>query len=562
MRRRKALVAPGFSLARDLRVCQYGYRISNVDTGPMSTPKEGVVFREIRDSPCEQKPIAISLGPHVEGCAQPHADLSDTDTMIAGVLKRIAMKHPEPNESLRKKFKIFVGEFCKKNLTPLPADTDTSFETWIEKCPYPRWRKDQLKQKYENITNRNDTKHQRVKCFLKDERYPSYKKPRGIYSTTDEYKCMIGPFFRVIEEKIYELPQFIKHIPVRDRPQYIFDYLKGEGAVYATDYTAYESQFTQTMMDDCEMILYNYMTKYLPEHKEFVRGLNVLRNDRFCQFKFFDAKIPCARMSGEMNTSLGNGFSNLMFASFIAAERGDPDLKIVIEGDDGLMRTTAKLGANDFAELGLTIKIECHDSMETASFCGIIFDSEDKLTLTNPLEVLVDFGWGPSRYANAKKRKLDVLLRSKSLSLAHQYPGCPIISELAQYGLRVTRHVRRDEMKKHVYQSPMNQWEREQLIEAYKDEHNIVVRPPGSRSRTLISKLYGIEVSVQLKIENYLKNKTDSTPIILPYLQGLCPVEWSNYFDLFTRTVHPDDQNTQYFPRDGVDHRKMMLSST
>lgn len=554
-----SLAPPAFSLARDYITCQYGYTIDGVKLPTVDPPKEGTTIENIRDSPIERKPVAISTGPHLVDIAQPHVALNDTDTMIAGVLKRAASKHPVPKGFKMRKFRRFVERWLKKNLTPLAADTDVSFETWIEKCPYERWRKEELKAKYEKITNIFDPKHGRVKCFVKDERYPAYKHARGIYSRTDEFKCLVGPYFRAIEEKVYELPQFIKHVPVHKRPQYISDFLKGEGVVYATDYSAFESQFRKEIMTVCEIALYKYMTQYLPDHGKFWKLLEVLMGEQHCVFKFFDAWLDTCRMSGEMCTSLGNGFSNLMFATFLAFEKGDSDLKIVVEGDDGLMKTIVQLTAEDFAELGLTIKIEKHDRIETASFCGIVFDSEDKLTLTNPLEVLADFGWAPSRYVNSKQYKLLVLLRAKSLSLAHQYPGCPIISELAQYGLRMTRHIRRDAMEKHVTQGPMNLWEREQLIAAWRDERNITVVPPGWRSRTLVAELYGIDLSTQLRIEEYLRKKEDLLPMNLPELLSIVPDDWVSYSSIFTRTVHREDMSLQFFPKDGADHRKRLI---
>lgn len=530
--------------------------------------KKGIKIKRVRPEREYRRATARSLGPHAN-ISQPHVDMDDILTSISGLFHRAGSKHPEPNRRIRRKFRKFVRNWLKKNLTPLPADCDVSFKTWLDKCPYPAWRKEELWAKYGAVTNEDDKRWKIIKAFIKDERYPAYKHARCIFSRTDEFKCFVGPYFRAIEEEVYKLPQFIKHVPVKARPEYIKEYLKGEGLVYATDYSAFESQFTRDLMTDCEMQLYVYMTQYLPGFNQFMKHFDTIRaSAQHIVFKYFDAELPTCRMSGEMCTSLGNGFSNLMFASFLASERGDTDLKIVVEGDDGLMKTNAVLTAEDFAELGLTIKIEKHDRMETASFCGIIFDSEELQTLTNPLEVLADFGWAPARYVHSNKHKLALLLRAKSLSLAHSYPGCPIISSLAEYGLRVTRHVRDDALRRHIREAGgYNQWEREQMLSSlveietpqYRDERKVVLVPPGWRSRLLIDELYHIEPEIQLYIEEYFKNKNDMSEINIPILYDLVPNSWIHYHENFTRKVHIEDVNTQYFDGDGQDHRDRLL---
>jgi len=258
-----------------------------------------------------------------------------------------------------------------------------------------------------------------------------------------------------------------------------------------------------------------------------------------------------------MNTSLGNGFSNLMFAEFVAWLHGCK-IVIAIEGDDGLARVSGKiLTSGDFAQLGLTIKLEIHDRLETASFCGIIFDEEEEINIRDPRTVLCTFGWGSKKYIRSKQTKLKALLRCKALSTAYEYPGCPIISALADYGLRMTRGVRYDAMKKVAYS--MNMYQRDVLFEAIKDEHNIPRKSPGPRSRDLVSRLYGIDIKTQISIEEYLDTKNDLGPLMHSSFVQIMPDVWNRFDSIYTRTVYETELDKQHFATDGKDHCAVLL---
>jgi hypothetical protein len=522
----------------------YGYRYGEVQAllAPKK-PKDGTFISRLSPSPAHRRPVAVSLGPSVTIAAQPHPDQSDTTTIVAGVLKRAASKHPQPSLPILKRLEVFVQKFLEENLTPLAPDCDTSIERWLEHTNYPLWRKQELLEKYSKIEDPFNKKYTRAKCFVKDETYPEYKHARGIYSRSDEFKCLVGPYFKLIEEEVYKLPQFVKHIPVSERPRYILDMLNGEGSPQSTDYTAFESQFTTMIMEIVEIQMYKYMTKYLPGKNDFWRHLEVIKGKQLCSFKFVDIALETCRLSGEMCTSLGNGFSNLMFALFVAQEKGCSNVRIVVEGDDGLMKYCGpSLKAEDFGRLGLTIKMETHNRIETASFCGIIFDTEELINIDDPRDNLATFGWGNAKYVASRKSKLCALLRCKALSLAHQYPGCPIISELAHYGLRVTRGYRIGKVLDH-----MNNYMREQVLNAIRDERKIQKMEPGPRSRALVEQMYGITIEVQLKIEEYLRGKQDLGPLNCEWITSIMPEVWRDYSMEYVRFVDKEHLSTSSF---------------
>ncbi len=365
---------------------------------------------------------------------------------------------------------------------------------------------------------------------MKDETYPTYKHARGINSRSDEFKCAVGPIFRLIEKAVFKHEAFIKKIPVKDRPQYIIDMIQRQGAVYvATDYTAFESLFVAELMESCEFELYDYMTSKLPQHDWFMQLCHkVLAGENICEFKDFVISLEAVRMSGEMCTSLGNGFSNLMFMLFMCQECGCDDPMGVVEGDDGLFSMKGVPPTKEhFSKLGLNIKLEVHHSLETASFCGLIFDAEDKLNITDPREVLATFGWTTANYARARPSVHRTLLRCKAISLAYQYPGCPILNALAEKTLELTR----SHDVRHMVQQWKNTYERDQLLDALKAK--LILQPPPMRTRLLVEQMYDIPVDHQVKIELWIRGLTCIQPLNHPLiLMHMSPV-WVDYYDRY-----------------------------
>jgi hypothetical protein len=270
------------------------------------------------------------------------------------------------------------------------------------------------------------------------------------------------------------------------------------------------------------------MTSALPEHDEFMELMrDTIAGKNTLHAKHFTVEITATRQSGEMNTSLGNGFSNLMFLLFVAEKLGATEVRAVIEGDDGLswMNSAESPTAKHFADLGLIIKLEPTLTLEQAAFCGLIFDSEALANVTDPSVELASFGWCSARYARSNRKTKMALLRCKGLSLAHQYSGCPIISALARYSLRVTRS--------YNIQSKVKNWrntyEREQMMDALACPPAFV--EPDMKTRMLVFTVYGIDLDVQYQIEKYLDEKDDLELLDHWAIRSLMKPVWMHYWD-------------------------------
>lgn len=536
-----------------MRVVLRGYRVEEVPLKKLDPIKDGTKISRPRSWDPGVRPIvAVSAGCHVRGVVLPHPDPQCPRTMVLGVHRRFAFRPPDPEEEVLKRFEAFVRKWVHANLTPLDPDEDVSVEAWLLKTSYPQWRKKQLLDCYYRMLsiNQKDKRGRKIffknKSFMKDEFYPEYKHARAINSRSDEFKCATGPFFKCIEKALFSLDHFIKKIPIADRPAYIKSRLERLGAKYfAADYTSYESLFTKKLMQRCEFILYEYMVSKHPLGAEFLKLISeALLEQNVCQFKLFTVLVWATRMSGEMNTSLANGFSNLMFLLFLCEENGMTDVSAVIEGDDSAASGCGTWPTvSDFAKLGLVIKVEMSDTIEEMSFCGLVFDSKELCNVTDPKEVLAGFGWTSATYASSSERKLKMLLRCKALSYAHQYPGCPVISALAQYGLRVTRSM---DIRGFVATNHhMSSWERDQVLAALRDEKNIPIHAPGPGTRALVAKLYNLPVETQIAIEKYLDEKNDLSPIDCHHIDMAMPQMWKDNFETYTSVsdVMASDKN-------------------
>lgn len=486
-------------------------------------------------SPSESRqPMRVSHGPVLMGAAMPHPDVRHGQTAAVGAAARFATLPPKSDPELVDQLRQFVAGWLRKHLLPLSNEDIPPFHEWLESTNYPRWRKRELTRIWEKLSVLGP-KECRVKSFVKREVYPDWKHARAINARSDEVKVATGRVFKAVEKALFSLDYFIKKVPCADRPAFIQERLRRNGWKYiATDYTAFESLFTREIMKATEFQLYEYMlnnTSCWTSMRAFLD--RVLAGINVCQFGEFTMNVAAKRMSGEMNTSLGNSFSNLMFFLFVCHLCGISEEEVagVVEGDDGLFAIAKPIDVDLFTRLGLNIKLEEHEDLCTASFCGMVFDEHELCNITDPREVLATFGWYEPRYAGVSAEKAKALIRCKALSLAWAYPGCPVVAELAQYGLRVTQGV----TKRALYKAAMamDDWNRQWHIAAI--EAGAPVKPVGRRTRLLVEQLYGLTVENQLRLEQYLRAKNDLGPINAPYVLDVLPDSWILYWHNYVR---------------------------
>ena len=474
------------------------------------------------------RPVAVTLPVYLTDIVQPRPDMKHAVSIAAGARKRVVCRLPDLDQKLVLRFKRFVSEWLKQNLTPLAADTDVSAESWLEEAPYPQWRKQELwVVDVEHKTGKLPRLFVVCKSFIKDESYPEWKYPRTINPRPDTFKKLTGPIFHRIEQQVFQLKWFIKKVPLVDRPAYIEEFVARLGAEYfATDYSSFEASFSKEVMEACEMQLYEYMSQFVAGGEEWYQMVHeALTGPQELRFRNVVVKTQATRMSGDMCTSLGNGFTNLMLMLFAGHELDLGELRAVFEGDDGLGCFERGLPSPDFFNgLGFNVKMEKHKVLSEASFCGMIYDPEDLVNITDPCDVLAKLGWAKSSYRGAKRNKLMALLRMKALSIAHQYYGAPIVYPAAQRILHLTRGYN---IQGVLESRNLSHWEYMKYSQLQNQE------PPPREipiaTRRLMERRYGISVENQLHVEEQI-----SKQVIGPWKLDLeMPAIWSDCWDLY-----------------------------
>ncbi len=511
----------------------------------------------IRPNLQKYTPISQRLPIYYRGATPPRPDPGHLASTLAGVAKRVATSTPKPNYKLRREFKRYVALWLRRNYRPLETDEVLDFESWLIEAPYSEARKTELRRVWTDCGGKPTKKMlSMVKSFVKDESYPEYKFPRGIYSRSDAAKCLFGPLVQSVSKRLFSMHWFIKKIPVADRPVAIYDKLFKPGSRYIyTDYTSFEAHFTADLMECCENQLFKHATSKLGGDPGVIASLMAATKTGIQNiiFKTFNVKMEAGRMSGEMDTSASNGFTNLMLYLFASYKAGCPEAKVTgfVEGDDGIFRNDGPFPTEKvFEELGMTIKIGLTDKLERASFCGQVYDIEDKIVVTDIKEQVCRLGWTNKKYVRAKDDVLLELLRAKGFSLAYQYNGCPILGVLGNKILELTSHV---QIRKSIIDQ-MDFWERTKFDWALSSQ--VPQKVPGLSTRQLVEELYNISILDQQDIENKIGEMTNLGE--LPFQFTDLSPDWKHYYELYSASSL--DEIPVWIPTDDLALLNQLLS--
>lgn len=477
-----------------------------------------------------------------------------------------------------------VGHFLRSHSDQLPFGSCTimSVEDWLSQTNYTGGRKqmlqrlaDDMRLRHPRLNNRMEVEMARrglpvlhcgryvdgvripgrdelVKSFIKNEWYTAEAKaPREICARIDPCKIFFGPLIKSFEHRVYDLlddrglPYFIKHVPVDMRPRMLNELQSLEstpGTVFrGTDYSTFERVATPEMMYATEAPLYRWLsgtrvTKCIWSltdaelialtNTQFVTllFLDMISSDNIVDCGWFQSRVLGTRMSGEMNTSLGNGWINLMLINSMC-ERVGCTWHGHVEGDDGIFALTAKVGGSlpepaHYSTMGAEIKLEQVTRVNLASFCGNVFDPIALKNVGDPSYVISTLGWYLSTSpVQLTDRTRVSLLRAKAMSSLAEYHGTPIIPSLANYILRVTPDVA---PRWSLGSTKIDYWS-EQTVGPYLSCLSSKIRqwatePIGSRA--IMSAVHGVDEKSQVQIEAYFDSLTSlqelNPPIAFP----------------------------------------------
>jgi len=328
-----------------------------------------------------------------------------------------------------------------------------------------------------------------VDSFIKLEHYEEYKEARWINSRHDRFKAFSGRYIKSIENVVYsKIHAFIKHVPVPERPSLIRGMIRSGYHYYENDYSSWEA-LQQVEIQLCsEVQLFHYMLANFEDARRAICNTTVGRNQ--LNARWVKAMVMGRRMSGDMWTSLANGFNNLMVFLFICHEKGMHGFGYV-EGDDGLFACEQSLDKSDFAPFRFVVKLKELTSPCVGHFCGNTF-SEDNIVMKDPRRVFASFGW-TSSFIHGGNQIMDELLRSKALSLFYEMGQCPVLGQLALTAVDLTEGVIvRHHDENYGHDEPPESGEK--------------AFSPSLASRELFENMYGISIQTQLMAEEAIRD--------------------------------------------------------
>lgn len=404
----------------------------------------------------------------------------------------------------KRKFREFVRTFLATNVDfkPLPSDTDYTVESWLDQTKYGRARKiELLRARKEKLTEWD----YRCKSFIKSEFLADFKEARIINSRSDAFKVLTGPYFHCIEHQIFKSKYFVKQIPVADRMKFIKSRLDVPNHLFAvTDFSSFEANITKELMEMCEFQLYSHMLRNAPRRKEVLTHIKrALSNSQTLVSRFGKVTSPASRMSGDMCTSLGNGFTNLMVNFYMFSQWG-LEVDGVFEGDDGVLSFSRQGNypkEADYANFGCKLKLKIVRNLGDAEFCGMFADESVGDLIGDPVWIMSTVGWSNSMQKAGSQRICYELLKAKAYSLVHELPRCPIVRSFANYLLRLTaKFSPRFSTNKY---GELDWWTSQVMEHAGKSAPSSTIHP---KSRSFMARTFGISEDTQHKYETYFDN--------------------------------------------------------
>lgn len=485
-------------------------------------------FIRITDNVSRTRPYAVSLpGGTLDTpiCTNPDSVIN----ILCAYFKRITPEMPLPDPLKIAELKIFVDKWMLKNLVPLPhrqTEERAYFTNWLaQNKSYNEKKKIRMMEIYNTLypiqTSKANLREKDyyIKSFIKREFYEVIKVCRMINSRSDRFKMRVAPYIHEIEEQMYRIDNFIKHKQVTLLPRDLVK-LKERRWILETDYSSFESGFSPQYTDVVECALWRYMLKNNEEalkdimkvyyQSRSVGGRTIFR-PRIEQLfgNKYHAKVVGSRMSGEMWTSLANGFSNLMNMLFFA-EQKNLSIYGYVDGDDGIFcMDQPKIEEKQFTELGFKIKMNYGQNLSHTSFCGNVFDTDELLQLVPP-EQIARLSWTcSSHYLSSGKVVKEALLRSKAQSLYCLGKHTPIAGKLALKMIQLLGPGRTTMEDQNVW------WETQ--VMALEPNKNFQPVDITIKSRELYFERFRITIDDQVRIELQIENATTLEQLFIDY---------------------------------------------
>lgn len=207
-----------------------------------------------------------------------------------------------------------------------PIETPTDFDEWVSK--FRPVRRSQITEALLLPEN------ERVEYFQKIEQLDEVKDPRAIQARSDNFKARVGPWIHALEHRVRErLPILVKGLSETDKARYIQTLRQRANNVVELDFSRFDRSLSVELLSATEHLIYR---RVLPSNVAdlMAKQLHSTVASRNGAVYYVDG----TRMSGDMNTSIGN----CLVVACLMRALGMPLGSFIAEGDDMLAVLTDK----------------------------------------------------------------------------------------------------------------------------------------------------------------------------------------------------------------------------
>lgn len=486
------------------------------------------------------EPCAVAIGPVIK--TDPYiANYRSANNHLRGMIKRVAHQPtyvPDPLDSsqihpqFRQSFKSFVEKFVKK-YEPLPH-IEMSHELldaeWLNNAKhYNLHQKSQFHELLDRFMNadlktvakfRNYQHGDLYACksFIKREFYSEDKEPRIINSRSDTFKAVVAPYIKMIEHATIYNQHFIKGTHPTERAHRMQEIADKYRFVAESDYSSFEGSFSQDIMSICEWALFRHMLSNNPIIKEILKPIYCKEFKNTCIFgtsRTDYCTFEGSRMSGDMWTSLANGFTNMMLFLYCAHKSHTligEDFDFIVEGDDGFFGYNYNIDFSPVTDLGFQLKIKKGADINELSFCGTCL-GPNETPVPDFWRTIDKFGWSfedhiITRYGDKTSKPEDELLYAKALSLLAESQGIPILQPLA---MQVLTNIRTRRLAKRYIT-----YYEEEILQL--SEFQIKTSPITEEMRQFFAERFKVTIKQQKKIESIIQSQR-SVRFVVPLVR-------------------------------------------
>lgn len=349
--------------------------------------------------------------------------------------------------------KYLESEFIPKYITPLPPGLNfrSALCDWMEHCKrYTVKKKEALLELQEKLLlgnyearyhGDNDPLGLRViNIFQKNENYPEIKEPRVISACSQECKALLGGFLHCIDKHaIATTPFFVKGMN-----PYAIDRKKDElskrwSCFMGSDYSSYEGSQDYEWCNLIEKRIYKEWLLNYPEVYDILRHNYEDGHDIYYRGRYF-GHLYGKRMSGDVQTSIGNGICNALIWNYVSYKMNVP-IEILVEGDDAFICSDEILDVNIVKRLGFDCKID-GPSTRQEDICFLSRYVWEGHAFANIPKILDKIGVVKSSYfashykSNRCRKELSDYAYTKAYCYLYMFVGTPVIDPLCRCVMR------------------------------------------------------------------------------------------------------------------------------